>query len=115
MFAPTKPTLSAIGKLLGFLITLITWLHIFACVWANIGKENNSWVSQVNNLLSDNSESTLYLTSLYWASTIFATVGYGDIYGYTTLEYVFTMFIFVSLIIMIVIWCLYVLISSWER
>jgi hypothetical protein len=32
-----------------------------------------------------------YITSIYWVITTLTTVGYGDIKGYTTEEYLYTM------------------------
>jgi hypothetical protein len=37
--------------------------------------------------------STEYITSLYWVFTTLTTLGYGDYFGTTTDEYIFTMFV----------------------
>ena len=82
-----------------FLITLIVCLHIFACIWANLGKTPDgsvtSWVTQKDYLFPNWTDASIYLGALYWSSTVFATIGYGDFMGFTTLDYVFTMFVFV--------------------
>ncbi len=91
----SRPTLSAIGRLAGFAIMLGISLHIFACIWVCMGRAPNSWVTVKVSYLSDTNDSTLYLAAFYWGSTVFATVGYGDITGNTADDYLFTMVIFV--------------------
>ena len=34
-----------------------------------------------------------YITSYYWTITTLSTLGYGDIFGFSTNEYIFTMII----------------------
>lgn len=36
---------------------------------------------------------TKYITSIYWVVTTLTTVGYGDVYGHTSFEYMYTMFV----------------------
>ena len=36
---------------------------------------------------------TKYITAFYWAVTTLATVGYGDVKGFTYQEYLFNMFV----------------------
>jgi len=87
--------MAAVGRLIRFTMTLLTCMHVLACGWANMGKADNSWVAVKEGLLGTKSDSTLYLASLYWTSTVFATVGYGDLMGFTTTDYVITIFVFV--------------------
>jgi len=35
----------------------------------------------------------MYITSLYWIFTTLSTLGYGDYYGWTEMEMIFTMII----------------------
>ena len=35
----------------------------------------------------------MYITSIYWVVTTLTTVGYGDFYGHTSREYIYTMFV----------------------
>ena len=32
---------------------------------------------------------SIYISSLYWVITTFTSIGYGDIYGHTIMEYVY--------------------------
>jgi hypothetical protein len=36
---------------------------------------------------------TKYINSLYWTVTTLTTIGYGDLKGFTMIEYGFTMFV----------------------
>lgn len=36
---------------------------------------------------------TKYVTSIYWVVTTLTTVGYGDVRGFTSTEYIVTMFV----------------------
>ena len=77
-----------------FLITLLLFLHIFACAWVNLGWEPDGWVSVRIDSLPNTEEATVYLAGLYWAITTFATIGYGDITGIHEVDYLFTMAVF---------------------
>lgn len=41
----------------------------------------------------ETSRTTRYITAFYWAVTTLATVGYGDVKGFTWPEYCFNMFV----------------------
>jgi hyperpolarization activated cyclic nucleotide-gated potassium channel 1 len=64
------------------------------CFWFFVarieGFTYDSWV--VKRGLLDKSKGEQYLTSIYWAFTTAATVGYGDIAAYTKLEMVIAIF-----------------------
>ena len=79
-------------RLLTSCFTIIISLHIAACFWHYISKIQgfapNTWVAK--NGFIDADASTLYITSLYWAATTFATVGYGDVSGSTSIERIFS-------------------------
>lgn len=66
-------------------------LHIMSCLWylsAKIeGLGPSTWVSRAGLLDSDSS--SLYITCIYWASTSFTTVGYGDISAVNNTERIF--------------------------
>lgn len=54
----------------------------------------NGWVKNLLYVKNPGAEeSTEYITSLYWVFTTLTTLGYGDYYGTTTEEYVFTMLV----------------------
>lgn len=62
--------------------------HLIACIWLYLGESiDGSWLQSYKH---DNA-STKYITSIYWVVTTLTTVGYGDITGSTSEEYVFTM------------------------
>ena len=61
-----------------------------------IGKiEEGSWIRRPEDLVTvnNNSDADVYTTATYWCITTLTTVGYGDVKGYTPLEYIFTMFV----------------------
>ena len=69
--------------------------HCIACLWFYIPNELSTpnsltWLgpSWATYSLSDN-----YMRSLYWTAVTFSSVGYGDITGKTTEEYIFSMFV----------------------
>lgn len=67
-------------------------MHVAACIWVAIGTNNTgTWVDDGN--FRDAGEFTLYITSLYWVVTTLTTVGYGDIIGFTKIEYTYTMMV----------------------
>ena len=76
-----------------------------------MGGRTDGWIGTHEELLSSNTNSVIYLASLYWGSTVMATVGYGDITGNTTGDFLFTMFMFVILLVLLAFWCLHVLVS----
>ncbi len=90
-----KLTQAVIERLIKFLMSLVLFLHIFACAWVNLGWEDNGWVKVKHDNLPNDSESTVYLAGLYWAITTFSTIGYGDFVGANTNDYLFTMAVFV--------------------
>jgi hypothetical protein len=79
-------------RLLTSCCTIIVSLHITACFWHYLSKiqgfSPTTWVAQAG--LIDSDDSTRYITSLYWAATTFATVGYGDISANTSMERMFS-------------------------
>ena len=93
----SKPTLAAVCRLIKFLISLLIFLHFFACAWVSLGYASPGWiqVKEADGYLASTDDSTLYLASLYWAITTFATVGYGDFTGANTNDYIFSMGVFV--------------------
>lgn len=81
-------------RLLSSCFTIIIALHIAGCFWFYLAKiqgfSPDTWVAQAH--LIDTDQATQYISSLYWAATTFATVGYGDISANTTLERIFCIF-----------------------
>ena len=75
-------------------LTIIIFVHIVACIWYLTAKLDDfnpdTWVVRLK--CQDMDIGSLYLTSLYWAFTTLATVGYGDIVPYTQMEKVLSLF-----------------------
>lgn len=68
--------------------------HWIACLWFFIGSSGQdehpiTWILKAS--IQDSSSFDQYMTSLYWAFTTIATVGYGDIYPITMEEKIFAM------------------------
>ena len=82
-------------------------MHSVSSLWLLIGESlEDSWIRNkeygLNTLygsieLEDGTfeadRTTKYITAFYWAVTTLATVGYGDIKGFTYSEYLFNMFV----------------------
>ena len=69
-------------------------LHLVACLWHYSAKASDftstTWVFRYNYV--DKSPEERYLTSIYYALTTLATIGYGDIVPFTAVEKVIAMF-----------------------
>lgn len=57
-------------------LVMAVWMHFSACVFYFIARQyrfdpDNTWIGEAN-------QSNPYITSLYWSTTSFTTVGYGD-------------------------------------
>ena len=100
-FSQPKHRISTCQYFVDFFILLVLTMHSIACLWVAIGLTiSHSWIDAVGpKALDDDDEitfrekgaATLYITSLYFVATTLATVGYGDIKGKTTNEYLFVM------------------------
>lgn len=75
-------------KLLTTVMMIGIAIHVAACFWffaargSGFGPE--TWIVRIGQV--DSPVSTQYLASVYWAVTTLATVGFGDINGYTNTE-----------------------------
>ena len=75
--------------------------HIMAIIWIGIGKKEGGWVRtfiegareefQNPNLGIENFRIEIYANAFYFILTTITTVGYGDISGSTTPEYIYSM------------------------
>ena len=75
-------------RFLRVMFGLVLALHICACLWHYSAKfydyDVDTWVTRYS--LNDLPADERYLTSLYWALTTLATIGYGDITPRSTAE-----------------------------
>ena len=83
-----------LARLLKFIFSILLLVHIVGCLWFFTAKLYNfredTWVKQYK--IEDKSEIFQYLSSIYWAFSTIATVGYGDIHAYTNLEKIISIF-----------------------
>jgi len=78
---------SIVLRLMTFFIITATLVHIMACIWyfeAKLDSNPSNWVTRYFFL--ENTNASLYLTSLYYVISTIATVGYGDIFSGTVPE-----------------------------
>ena len=94
-FNISKQTIYKIDYFMSILVILFVGMHTIACLWLCIGLNvDYSWINNPNaSIIVPDDRTSQYITSIYWTVTTLATVGYGDIKGYTTTEYVFNMFV----------------------
>ena len=74
------------SRLISFLFGVITCVHIVGCFWFYLARlddvNSNTLVARLE--LENESNASLYLTSIYWAFQTLLTVGYGDFGAYST-------------------------------
>ncbi|KAG2440770.1 hypothetical protein HXX76_003626 [Chlamydomonas incerta] len=82
-------------QVLAFILSVCLMAHLSACVFYYMayldGLGPNTWVAAYG--VQDADLATKYLTSLYWAFTTTATVGYGDITPKTDKEKIIAIFV----------------------
>jgi len=78
---------SIVLRLMSFFLVTATLVHVMACIWyfeAKLDNNPSNWVTRY--YLIENSNASLYLTSLYYVISTIATVGYGDVFSGTVPE-----------------------------
>lgn len=87
-------TKSGLLKTIGLGFATLIILHQGACGWTAIGKLDvfipDTWIWRYG--MQDASNWDLYLTSIYFCFVSLTTVGYGDIYAFSTIEICFMIF-----------------------
>ena len=84
------------------MILLVVYVaHVMACIWIYFGLSTKcdeqppelhctkSWI-YANGFETNNSEFSVYIFAFYWIFEVITTVGYGDYYGTTSEEYIFS-------------------------
>jgi len=67
-------------------------------VHINVGDDTPVYINGWVETLEPGADGlTLYIASLYWTFATLSTLGYGDIVGFTTEEYIYTMLVEVSI------------------
>ena len=77
---------------LAFQLSMVS--HLFASFWCLIGnyllQQESGWIySNHDGGIQKLDFSSIYVTSIYWVITTFTSIGYGDVYGHTKLEYMY--------------------------
>ena len=95
----SKQSLMKLDYFLSILVLFSVMMHCLACAWIWFGQQTPySWITHpvygVDAIYGDEAKRDLYyITAFYWAVMTLATVGYGDVKGYTWQEYCFNMFV----------------------
>ena len=91
-----KQARNTIIGLFVLLYNLAVIMHIIACVWIFFGNNEPpevSWLQHMDTQQAERNRVNIYIFSIYWVVTTLTTVGYGDIYGFSSNQFVFTMIV----------------------
>ena len=82
------------GNLIVQIVLSFIFLHVSACIHILVGRNSYpNWIIQ-NNISEDN-YSTVYIASFYFIIATITSVGYGDISGYSRKEHIFQIFLLI--------------------
>ena len=80
------------GSLFFQIILSIIFLHVTACIHIFIGRNSYpNWI--IENNISEDNYTTIYISSIYFLIATITSVGYGDISGYSRNEHIFQIFL----------------------
>lgn len=95
LFPNSRITRINIGSIIKFGYSILLGVHYIVCLWIWIGDKylmhdlSNPWMIQNPGLDGQ----SMYFFVAYWVFTIITTVGYGDFVGNTTAEYLVSLII----------------------
>jgi hypothetical protein len=89
----SKQTVYKLNYGANFIVLSLVGMHSVACVWLYIGESvSGSWIDYYEKTQQPLPDRTSkYITAIYWTVTTLATVGYGDVKGRTSTEYIYNM------------------------
>lgn len=77
-----------LGRLAGLIFLVVIMTHFAACMWYYVAKINeldyDTWVTRED--FQDDSNTLIYIRSVYFIITVLTTVGFGDISAFTVPE-----------------------------
>ena len=65
--------------------------HLFSCIWIILGGLEGGWRNREN--LSEDLETDIYISAIYFVTTTATTIGYGDYVGTIIEEKIFILFL----------------------
>lgn len=80
-------------------LAYVFFIHWFGCSWYAIAKheqQEESWNTFISDDISDDDAFFWWLRSVYWASTVISTTGYGDIVPRTSWETILAILIAIT-------------------
>ncbi|EAS03752.2 zinc knuckle protein (macronuclear) [Tetrahymena thermophila SB210] len=86
-------------KIIRIVATLLVTCHIVSCIFISVGltikqNEDTNWIDKhFRNIGTPITNTSIYVTALYWSVITMITIGYGDVVPINTNEKVFVIFV----------------------